>query len=373
MTQRFLIATAVVSLVGCGGAPETATPDDPTIGVTASELRLATGGAVFTQTNEADDNRVLAFARHADGTLDAPVAYSTNGKGSGDSLGSQGALVLTEDHRFLLVANAGSNDISVFRVDDAKLALATRVDSQGLRPISVSERDGVVVVLDAGGDGNVASFHLDARGNLRPSGSPAPLGGSAVGPAQVALDPDARFAVVTEKNTNDIDVYRVDHGRLGPPDTQASAGTTPFGFDFDSRGHLIVSEAATMSVSSYDLSRRGSLSVLSPVVSDTQAAPCWVVVSKDDRFAYVANAGSSSISSYSVARNGDVQLANARAGETGEGSHPLDMEIDASGEHLYVLDRGDSVIGFDVGRDGNLDAITSAGTLPPFAAGIASY
>jgi 6-phosphogluconolactonase (cycloisomerase 2 family) len=373
MTQRFLIATAVVSLVGCGGVSETTTADDPAVGVAASELRLAVGGAVFTQTNEAAGNRVLAFARHADGSLDAPVAYSTNGTGSGDSLGSQGALALSEDRRFLFVANAGSSDVSVFRVDGEKLALATRVDSQGMRPISVSEHNGVVVVLNAGGDGNVASFHLDARGDLRPAGSPAALGGSAVAPAQVALDPTARFAVVTEKSTNAIDVYRIDHGRLGPPDTQTSAGKTPFGFAFDARSHLIVSEAATTSVSSYDLSRRGSLAVVSPVVSDTQAAPCWVVVSKDGHFAYVANAGSSSISSYAVAHDGGVELANARAGETGEGSHPLDMDIDASGKHLYVLDRGDSVVGFDVGHDGDLDVITSAGTLPPFAAGIASY
>ncbi|HVW30496.1 MAG TPA: beta-propeller fold lactonase family protein [Polyangiaceae bacterium] len=373
MTQRFLIATALVSLVGCSGAPEAAAPDDPATGTATSELKLAPGGAIFTQTNEASGNRVLAFARHADGTLDAPVSYSTTGTGSGDSLGSQGSLVLTDDRRFLIVTNAGSSDVSTFRVDGAKLAFVTRVDSQGTRPTSVAERGGVVVVLNAGGDGNVASFHLDSRGDLRPTGSPSALSSTSAGPAEVALDPAARFAVVTEKNTNDIDVYGVERGRLMLAGTAPSAGKTPYGFDFDSRGHIIVSEAATTSVSSYDLSRRGSLSVVSAVISDTQAAPCWVVVSKDDRFAYVANAGSSSISSYSVDRSGDVQLVNARAGETGEGSHPLDMDIDASGKYLYVLDSGESVVGFRIARDGDLDAITSAGTLPPFAAGVAAY
>jgi hypothetical protein len=60
------------------------------------------------------------------------------------------------------------------------------------------------------------------------------------------------------------------------------------------------------------------------------------------------------------------------AGETGEGSHPLDMDIDTTGKHLHVLYRGESVVGIDVAHDGNLDVVT-AGALPPFAAGIASY
>src|SRR5262249_35161893 len=74
-----------------------------------AELRLARGGAVFTITNESEGNRVLSFARESDGSLGEQHAYDTGGTGTGDSLGSQAALALTEDHRFLLAVDAGSN------------------------------------------------------------------------------------------------------------------------------------------------------------------------------------------------------------------------------------------------------------------------
>ena len=61
----------------------------------------------------------------------------------------------------------------------------------------------------------------------------------------MSFDPRGGTLVVTEKATNLIDTYEVDGetGLATGPNPQASAGTTPFGFAFDRRGHLIVSEA----------------------------------------------------------------------------------------------------------------------------------
>ena len=74
---------------------------------------------VFVQTNEEGTNRVLAFRRGADGALEQAGEYPTGGAGLGGAhLGSQGSVVLTADGRFLLVTNAGSDDISVFAVQD---------------------------------------------------------------------------------------------------------------------------------------------------------------------------------------------------------------------------------------------------------------
>src|SRR4051812_23621056 len=50
-------------------------------------------GAVYTMTNAASGNDVVAFVRQHDGTLIAAGSVSTGGKGSGDGLGSQGAMV----------------------------------------------------------------------------------------------------------------------------------------------------------------------------------------------------------------------------------------------------------------------------------------
>jgi 6-phosphogluconolactonase len=333
-------------------------------------------GAVFTISNEAGGNRVLSFGVNADGTLSPLQAFDTQGLGSGDSLGSQGALVLSEDHRFLIAVNPGSNDVSSFAVEGANLSLRDRVSSAGVRPISVTERCGLVYVLNAGGSNNVAGFSLDRRGKLTPiSGGTRALSGENPGPAQVELSPDGQLLVVAEKTANKLEVFRVNaFGRLDAAQVNSSAGMTPFGFEFTRRGTLIVSEAASASLSSYAFGQHGELEVLSGAVPDTQMAPCWVAISGDDRYAFTANAGSASISSYAIARGGQIQLTNARAGELGEGGRPLDLALGQGGRTLYALDRGHgAVVPFTLERAGALQPLTAASGLTPFASGLAAY
>jgi 6-phosphogluconolactonase (cycloisomerase 2 family) len=338
--------------------------------------RAAPPSAVFTLSNEAEGNRVLAFAAGRDGNLTEPVAYSTQGTGSGDSLGSQAALVLSEDHRFLLVVNAGSNDISSFAVNGTSLSLQDRVSSGGTRPISITERRGLVYVVHAGGVNNVVGFYLDARGKLHTLlGATRPLSADSVGPAQIELTPDSRQLVVTEKTTSKLDVFDVSaFGRLSPANTVGSAGKTPFGFEFTQHGTLIVSEAASGSLSSYELSRRDGLEVISAAVPDTQAAPCWVAITTDDHYAFTANAGSASISSYEIAAAGQITLKQARAANMGMGGAPLDLAFGRGGRYLYVLDRGHArIAAFSLAADGTLAPLMSAGTLPPFSTGLVAY
>ena len=73
-------------------------------------------GAVYTLTNEAAGNRVVAFDRASDGTLAPDGVYLTGGLGSGSGLGSQGAVILSQDNRKLFAVNAGSDSISYFEV-----------------------------------------------------------------------------------------------------------------------------------------------------------------------------------------------------------------------------------------------------------------
>src|SRR6478736_7883257 len=66
---------------------------------------------VFVQTNEADQNRLVAFRRRPDGTLVSLGSHPTGGAGTGvPHLTSQGSVVLAGDGASLLVANAGSDD-----------------------------------------------------------------------------------------------------------------------------------------------------------------------------------------------------------------------------------------------------------------------
>jgi hypothetical protein len=57
--------------------------------------------------------------------------------GNGASLGSQGSVTLTGDGRFLLVTNAGSNEVSSFAVHGAHVTLRSKVSSGGMMPTSI--------------------------------------------------------------------------------------------------------------------------------------------------------------------------------------------------------------------------------------------
>jgi 6-phosphogluconolactonase len=96
--------------------------------------------AVYVQTNNATENEVIVFSRAGDGAL-APVGhYSTGGRGTGvPHLASAGSVVLSDDGRWLLVVNAGSDELSLFAVQPNGLRLADRVRSAvASQPASLS-------------------------------------------------------------------------------------------------------------------------------------------------------------------------------------------------------------------------------------------
>jgi len=338
-------------------------------------------GAVYTITNAASGNEVLVYRRSSNGTLSFQEAYSTGGLGSGAGLGSQEAVALSKNDRWLFVVNAGSNQVSVFAVKERRLKLIDVVDSNGVQPISLTTHDHLLYVLNAGGSGNISGFSIGQNGSLSPlDGSIQPLSnggvGEAPGPAQISFDPEGSTLVVTEKATNLIDIYEVQDGIASAPVTHTSAGATPFGFAFGRRDHLIVSEAfggapEASALSSYKVDDN-ELEVISPSVGTTQTAACWVVVSKNGKYAYTTNTGSGSISSYRIGKDGSLSLLNPTAGLTGMDSRPIDMAVSQNGRYLYALGAGSDTISiFQVKEDGSLKSLGSV-SVPDGAVGLAA-
>ena len=347
------------------------------LGVGASGA-LANSGAVYTLTNDPAGNAVKVFDRAGDGALTADGQFATGGTGTGAGLGNQGGLVL--DGRLLFAVNPGSDSISSFRIHGSKLELLDTDTSGGDQPISLTVDDRLLYVLNAGGAGDITGHTISRHGSLSPlTGSTRPLSGAGVGPAQVSFDPRGETLVVTEKDTNLIDTYAVDAdtGLASGPNPQPSAGMTPFGFAFDRRGHLIVSEAFggaadASAVSSYAV-EDGIIGAISPSVATTETAACWIVVTKNGRFTYTTNTGSASISGYSVGHDGSLTLLDADGvtGQTGPG--PIDMALTRNSRLLYSLNSGDGTIsGFRVRADGSLTPIGGAGGLPGAATGLAA-
>lgn len=343
-------------------------------------------GVVYAMTNGDTGNAVAVFNRGPDGALTAAGTCPTGGLGTGgaetpvDPLGSQGALILSKDERFLFAVNAGSDEVSVLAVEGEGLTLVDKVPSGGVRPVSLTVHKHLLYVLSST-DGTITGFTVDAQGKLSAlAGSTQPLiGGSDAAPAQVAFTPDGNLLVVTEKATDVIDVFVVDeHGCAGPPVRNDSNGATPFGFMFAGEDILIVSEASG-ATSSYRVAPKGALQVVSGSVSTTQIASCWVAINSNayPRYAYVSNTGSGSISGYRIEGDGTLCLLD-EDGRTGvTGGFPIDMTASGDGQFLYVLTgrgRPDdfTVSGFRIESDGSLTSISGAGELPLGAQGIAA-
>ena len=343
---------------------------------------LAAAGAVYTLNNSSSGNAVLVYSRSADGQISLAGTFATGGTGTDKGLGNQGALAIEATNQFLFAVNAGSNNISVFRIGGNGLHLVETVPSGGLQPISVTVCRKVLYVLNhggaAGGNDTIAGFSVSAHGHLRPIVSGLLLSATSVGPAQIGFNNDGDVLLVTEKNTNNIDVFSVDDdGVAVGPTVIPSAGQTPFGFAFGKRNQVFVSDAfgggaGAGALSSYAITD-SALRIVANAVGDKQNAPCWVVLTNDGRFAYITNTGSGNVSGYRVGFDGALQLLNASGltANTGTGRTPLDAAISNDARFLYVLTPGTGNIqGFEISLDGSLSPLTQAAGIPSSASGL---
>ena len=336
-------------------------------------------GIVYTIDNQAS-NSVLEFQAGPGSALTLVGTYATQGSGTGAKLASQGAVTLAQNGKWLLVVDAGSDQITVFQVNhDGSLTFASIASSQGTAPISVTEHDGLVYVLDNGTrttPGNIAGFTLSHTGQLTfLSGSVQPLSGALnTSPEQVGFSNDGNVLVATEKAAGVINTYVVGNGGIANPPTSISSNSAgPYGFTFTSQGYLVLSEAAAGTLSTNSVSDAGALRTLSGSIPDFGLAPCWVAASPDGDYVYTTNAHGGTISGYAVSESGTLTLFSSVA------SHALTPTLDlafGSGSsfqnlYLYVLN-GNSITSFRVYNDGSIAQYGTVGGLPASATGLAA-
>ena len=364
---------------GAGGEPDAAPEPEPDGSTQPGDV-----GMLFVLGNQPDGGEVFVLSRDEEGALDEIGSYATGGLGTGEGLGSQGAIVLGEDRTHVFAVNAGSNEVSSLRIYPDHLALLDVVDSGGTRPISLTAREDRLYVLNADGEGSVAGFSVD-DGELTPiDGASRPLSAAkGANPAQVQLSPDGEFLIVTEKGTSRLTTYSVAaDGSLGEPVVTESSGMVPFGFAVTPSGVIVVSEAGggpdgTSAVSSYAPQADGALTTISASVPSGQLAACWIALARDARYAYATNAQSNSISGYEVAEDGGLTLFDDEGvtAALGEGHSPIDMVVAGEGDaFLYTVAGGaDVVVGMQIEADGRLTRLAGDAPIPSTAVGLAGF
>ncbi|HWZ42656.1 MAG TPA: beta-propeller fold lactonase family protein [Candidatus Saccharimonadales bacterium] len=313
---------------------------------------------MYIETNGNPDNQIIAFYRHGDGTLTEAGRFSSGGSGTGLALPdfSTGGITLSTigNRQFVLVTNAGSNDVSVLSVQAHGLTIVSKAPSGGVLPVSLTQHGKFVYVVNEA-TGNINGYTIAADGQLTEiHGSSRGLSGGANSSAiQVLFNNGGTTLAVTEQNPDAIDIFEVDPetGLAAGPRRNASVGVEPFGMIFDQFDDLLVTEGTQggpiASMSSYDVKNSGELRTISGAVQTPHPFTCWIALTNANafeggQFGFTANFGDSTISSYFVRPNGSLVLKQAVAATTRStpNAGAIDESVSSDGAFLYVTDLG---------------------------------
>jgi 6-phosphogluconolactonase len=331
----------------------------------------------FVMSNNADKNQVIEFVHSSDGTGVAKETFDTHGRGSGgvnDPLESQGSLTLSADHSLLFAVNAGSGDITVFRIVEGRLIFLNKQPSGGSNPVAVAQTHDRLYVLNQGGAGSIVGFQIGYGGHLLPiADSTAFLSANAAGGSSVSISPDGRTLAVVERLTNNIDTFQIKpNGTLGPLVVNPSAGAGAFSGRFAPDGKLIVSETGSTisAISSYTVNSNGTLSAVTQSLTTNGSANCWNAISPNGAFVYASNAGTSNISGFSIGQSGALTALTPSSivASNPEKSTNLDITISGDGKFLYSLNAMVGTVGvFAVQSNGTLKEVDE---IPGFTAAV---
>ena len=330
--------------------------------------------ALYSANNNPGANAVVWFRRAANGTITQKGTVKTGGKGiaAQQPFGfpiedSSGSIALTTDGKLLFVPNAGDNTISAFQITSKGPKLVDRVTSGGILPVSLTIHKNVLYILNEV-SGTIFVYRFSSTGFLTPivnSENQLSTVGNLGVSAQIGFDPSGKTLVVSLRGLpapkGTIDTFKVNKdGSTGPAVPHTADDANPFGFAFAGE-RLIISNAGFVATppgvmpnptdpkqfngttSSYNLS--GTNLTLNNTASSNARAACWVVISKDKKFAFVVNtlsdsvpdtgSGKGAISRYSIGSDGKLTLLGNT--DTTPGGFPGDEALSSDGKYLYVL------------------------------------
>jgi 6-phosphogluconolactonase len=253
-----------------------------------------------------NENDVSQFTIASDGVLTevfprASVASNGMGQPAGGSLPE--ILVMDPAGNYLYVANAGSNNISVFSIDSST---------------------GVLTQL---------------------ANSPFTIG---LPPLNMALTPSGSFLFVSGSGsqTGLIAGFSVNAGVLQLVSESSSFGTIPNGLAIDPSGsYLYVTNTGSNAISAFTIGSSGALTEISgsPLSNTTYAYPITLILDPTGSYLYVANQGSSNVSVYSVTSSTGLPVPLTSSTSTfafNTEKSPSFLVEDPSGKYLYVGNQG---------------------------------
>ena len=395
-TGRLCGVLAAALIVGC------------LIAVVGGSARSEPSGVLFVESNQAQPgaNSVLGFAFQSGDLRPLSIQETpTGGSGSTDLsdsgvLDADQQLLVDPNGRLLFAVNQGSDSIAVFRVQDhGELApvQGSPFPSGGAAPASVGLRGNTLIVANKAQDGvrdlsalapNYTTFTVGGGGRLTPTGSTftAPLGSS---PTQAFVVPHRDVVVSTEESgpirsfelTKSGALVQAPGSPLAPDDSLFPPGfpdSKKFGLGIDGYPSLplvYINMPTVSKLAVYSVDPSGRLTFIRGLDNAGSVLPCWVLITRDGRFLYTANAGNDTVSAFSLSdplNPHQLQTLTLK----GKGN-PWNLRFDPSQRYLFVNTpratevtppgEGNSLHSLRIGTDGRLSELADSPVPVPVA------
>ncbi len=249
--------------------------------------------------------------------------------------------------KFAYVANAGSNNVSMYTIDATTGALtSTGTVAAGTRPLSVAvDPSGKFAYVANADSHNISMYTIDGNtGALTSTGTVA----AGTGPVSVAVDPSGKFAYVANLGSNNVSMYAID-GTTGALTStgMVAAGTSPSVVAVHPSGKFAYvtnsDQFSSDDVSMYTIdATTGTLSSIGTTAPGSAGpGPCSMAVHPSGKFAYEADCGEDSeadpgVSMYAINTSTGTLTSMGFIDAGDMGPFPTSVAIDPSGKFAYV-------------------------------------
>jgi len=276
-------------------------------------------------------------------------------------VGRQPSYVQTDPtNRFLYVANAQSNNISIFTINATAGTLNAVMGSPvALPPGATSpycihiEKTGNFAITANNGSDNITVFNITPAIGLLTGGTNTALAAGAK-PTFVTTDPSGGFLVVTDFGTNNVTVFTFAGGAPTAPTNVGSGGTGPTSIAFNPAGTFAFSaNQGSNDVTPYSFAA-GTLTAGTPQSMGAGSTPSGVIVDPSGNTLYVACGGVGKVIPCTIAPGtGAIAPGTGVAAGTGTFECTIDA-VSTGGPYLYAVNSGSS----------NVQAFTIPGGVP---------
>jgi len=310
------------------GGTLTAIPGSPFSNVSGPSAIAVSSNGFFAYVTNSRTNNVTAFRVSTEGALLlVPPTPANPNPVAVDA--APGALAISPDTKHLYVANSGADTVAAFNIETAGSLTLIPQTAGHVNPIAVSGSDPLSIAISENGkflyvansgSNDVTAFSIGATGLvslIAPSGAnsnPIRTGGTV--PKGMVISPNGSFLYVANSGSHNVTVFQIGANgllTLVPPagsntNPVSAGGTTPNALMISQDGRFLYGANGGGNVSAFTIRGDGLLTLvpssagnLNPVSAGTN--PVALTISPGGQFLYVANQGGR-VSAYTI--NGET-------------------------------------------------------------------